>query len=252
MSPTLAALVLLAAMQHDISRVEPAAPDAAIATPMPKQQERQLRKYDMPELAGAKQALGPQLIDGRLPKPLVDYLAIEGSIEQRISIFEGGLVIVKMTGASTIQKKVILPADALKSYTGSIRVDALHKVDPGSLAAAEPKRRAVLRVYGSDGTYVERTFHPNRVLVKELNDQVGPMRDLLRAISEDRGVTTSVAGYVPKPGDELVADDHKVYRVVRVVDGAGVVELKCLDAPTTIYVMKKDLHLYFLGTRARE
>ena len=50
-------------------------------------------------------------------------------------------------------------------------------------------------------------------------------------------------------GDELVADDHKVYRVMRIAPGLGIVELKCLDAPNTIYVAKKDLHLYFLGRR---
>jgi hypothetical protein len=59
-----------------------------------------------------------------------------------------------------------------------------------------------------------------------------------------------VAGYLPKPGDELVADDRKVYRVMRVVPSSDpVVELKCLDAPTTIYVAQKDLHLYFVGAR---
>jgi len=41
-----------------------------------------------------------------------------------------------------------------------------------------------------------------------------------------------------------------IYRVTRVVEGAGVVELRCLDAPTTIYVAKKDLHLYFVGRRS--
>jgi hypothetical protein len=85
-----------------------------------------------------------------------------------------------------------------------------------------------------------------------LGTQITPLRDLLRAMSEDREVTSTVAGYEPKAGDELVADDHKTYRVVRVVDGANVVELKCLDAPTTIYVAKKDLNLYFIGAKPKE
>lgn len=242
-------LLVLAAVQHDISRVEPVAPDAAVATPVPKQEQKRLRKYDMPELAGATQALGPQLIDGRLPKPLVDYIALDGTIEQRISIFEGGLVVVKMTGASSIQKKVILPADALAQYTRALTAETLKTIDQRELPPPELTRRAALRVYAADGTFAERVFHPGRVPPKQLNDQVAPLRDLLRAISEDRGVTTSLAGYEPKEGDELVADDHKVYRVVRVAGGAGVVELRCLDAPTTIYVVKKDLHLYFLGRR---
>ena len=107
-----------------------------------------------------------------------------------------------------------------------------------------------MRIYAADGTHVERVFHPGRVPPKELNDHVAPLRDLLRAISEDRGVTTSLAGYEPKEGDQLVADDHKVYKVLRVSGGAGIVELQCLDAPTRVYIAKKDLHLYFLGRRA--
>jgi hypothetical protein len=242
-------LFVLAAMQHDITHVEPVAPDAAIATPTPLPQQRRMKKYDMPELSGARQALGPQLIDGRLPKPLVDFISLDGTIEQRISIFEGGLVVVKMTGAASIQKKVILPADALKQYAGSVTADAIRAIDQRLLSPPEATRRSVLRVYAADGTFEERKFHPNGVPPKELNDQVSPLRDLLRAISEDRGVTTSIAGYEPRAGDELVADDHKVYRVMRVAPGAGVVELRCLDAPTTVYIAKKDLHLYFIGTR---
>lgn len=245
-------LIVLAATQHDITRVEPVAPDAAIATPMPKAHERRYKKYEIPELAGAKQALGPQLIDGRLPKPLADYIARDGTVEQRVSIFEGGLVVVKMTGAASIWKKVVIPADALAQYLKAINPEALRAVDARSLVPAGASQRSVLRVYAADGTHVERTFHSNRVLPKELNDQIAPLRDLLRAISEDRGVTTSIAGYEPKEGDELVADDHRVYRVIRVVDGAGVVELRCLDAPTTVYVTKKDLHLYFMGAKPKD
>ena len=236
-------------MQHDISQVEPVAPDAAISTPLPVSEQRRLKKYDMPELAGAKQALGPQLIDGRLPKPLADYVVSEGTLEQRVSIFEGGLVIVKMTGAASIQKKVIIPADALAQYLRSLNADTLRAIDARSLVAPEKEHRAQLRVYDADGKAVERLFHPNRVLPKQLDDQIAPLRDLLRAISEDRGVTTSIAGYEPKPGDELVADDHKVYRVVRLTKDEQIVELQCLTAPTTIYVAKRDLHLYFMGKR---
>jgi hypothetical protein len=246
-------LFVLAAVQHDITRVEPVAPDAAIATPIPEKEQKRLKKYDMPELAGAMQALGPQLIDGRLPKPLVDYIALDGAIEQRISIFEGGLVVVKMTGAASIQKKVILPPDALTSYTQALTATSLKAIDQRELPPAEATHRAALRVYAADGTFAERIFHPGHVSPKELNDQVAPLRDLLRVISEDRGVTTSLAGYEPKEGDELVADDHKVYQVTRIVSGGtGIVELRCLDAPTKMYVAKKDLHLYFLGKRGEE
>lgn len=238
---------LPALAQHDISQVEPASPGAAAATPIPM--KRGFKKYEIPDLAGAQQAVGSQLIDGRLRKPLVDYVTAEASLEQRISIFEGGLVVVNMTGASVIRKKLLIPEDALRSYVKAVSAKTLEAIPQDSLVPPEPTRRSLLRVYDDNGRFVERSFNPTRVLPNPLNDQIAPLRDLLRAVSEDRSVTSSVANYEPKAGDELVADDQKVYRVTRVVDGAGVVELKCLDAPTTIYVVKKDLHLYFVGRR---
>lgn len=249
-APLALATLLFAATamaQHDITQVEPVGPDAAVATPIP--QKRGYKKYDVPDLAGARQAVGSQLIDGRLRKPLVDFLTSEGQLEQRISIFEAGLVIVNMTGATTIRKKLLIPDDAQRSYLKALSTTTLELIEPYSLPAPEPARRALLRVYDENGRFVERQFHPARVLPKTLTDQITPLRDLLRAISEDREVTSSVAGYEPQPGDELVADDQKTYRVTRVVEGANVVELKCLDAPTTIYVAKKDLYLYFVGRR---
>ena len=246
----LAAVPALA--QHDITSVDPAPPGSAIATPTPTSELRRLKKYDTPELAGATQALGSQLIDGRLRRPLIDFITREGTVEQRISIFERGLVVVQMTGAATIRKRVIIPDDALAAYVSSTTTAALRAIDARELPMPEETRRSLLRVYDADGTFVERVFHPGRVPPKQLNDQIAPLRDLLRAISEDRDVTSTVADYQPKEGDELVADDQKAYRVMRVLGGAGVVELKCLDAPTTIYVATKDLHLYFVGAKPKE
>ena len=249
LSLTIAVLLLAMPLfaQHDITQVEPAPVDGAVSTPIPTR--RSMRKYDIPDLAGAKQAIGPQLIDGRLPRPLVDYLVQEGTIQQRISVFEGGLVVVNMTGASTIRKKLVLPPDAVESYTGALSTKSLAMVDQRELALPDAERRALIRIYGKEGAFVERVFNPARMLPMELEQCVTPLRDLLRAISEDRYVTSSVVGYEPKAGDELVADDQQVYRVIRVV--SNVVELKCLDAPTTIYVQKSDLHLYFLGAKPR-
>ena len=242
-------LALSASAQHDITKVEPAPSDAAVATPGPR---KAMKKYDVPDLAGAQQALGSQLLDGRLRKPLIDYVAKTGEIEQRVSLFEGGLVVINMTGASAIRKKVLIPADAVAAYRRAIDVDGLRAIEPTSLAAPDAMRYAQLRVYGDDGEFVERVFDPGHLMPKALDDRVRPMRDLLRAISEDRDVTSSMAGYEPQPGDELVADDQKIYRVVRVVEGpSGIVELKCLSAPTTIYIAKKDLKEYFVGAKPR-
>lgn len=247
----LTAAAVTAAAQHDITKVDAVAPDAAINTPLPEARKRALKKYDIPDLAGAEQALGSQLVDGRLRKPLIDYITAEGAVEQRLSIFEGGLVVVNMTGAATIRKRVLIPPDALTAYTKATNTESLSKITSRDLPKPEPARRAQLRVYDPDGMYVERLFHSAAILPQDLSDQLAPLRDLLRAISEDRDVTSTVAGYEPQPGDELVADDQKVYRVTRVVGGL-VVELRCLDAPATIYVAKKDLNQYFVGRRARE
>lgn len=243
------AIATVASAQHDISKVDPAPPGGAIAVPLPEEQSRKLKKYDIPDMAGAKQALGSQLIDGRLPKPLVDFISRDGVVEQRISLFEGGLVVVNMSGAATIRKKVIIPPDALKSYLSVLNVAALNRVQTMDLTRPDSSRSARLRVYGEDGIAVERVFNPMGILPKSLADKVLPMQDLLRAISEDRTVTTSVAGYEPKPGDELVADDQRVFRVVRVTEPGGVVELKCLDDPTSMYIARKDLSQYFVGRR---
>jgi hypothetical protein len=90
-------------------------------------------------------------------------------------------------------------------------------------------------------------FDPAAVLPKTMNDQVLPLQDLLRAMYEDRGITNTVAGYIPAVGDQLVADDRKVYRVNRVIENR-IVELKCINQPTIIYVAIKDLYNYFIGT----
>ncbi len=233
---------------HDISMVDPAPLGGAIAVPLSEAQRKQLRKYDVPELAGSRQALGSQLVDGALPRPLIDYVARDSNVEQRLSIFQGGLVVVSLRGTGgPIRKRLIIPDDALQSYRKRISPSALDAVRPGDLARPRENRNALLRVYSADGKYVERSYDPMAALPKALSDQIVPLRDLLRTISEDRTVTNSVANYMPKPGDHLVGDDRKVYLVKRVIDDR-IVELRCMTQPTTIYVAVKDLYNYFIGT----
>ncbi len=233
---------------HDITMVDPAPLGGSIAVPIPEAHRRKLNRYEIPELAGSRQALGPQLIDGALPRPLVDYIAQDANVEQRLSIFEGGLVVINIRGSGgPIRKRVIIPDDALKNYLKTISPTALTMVDLTRLPTPKEDRQALLRVYSGPHQYVERAFDPTAALPKSMNDQVVPLRDLLRAISEDRTVTNTVAGYIPKPGDQLVGDDRKVYRVTRILD-AQIVELRCMSQPTTIYVAVKDLYNYFIGT----
>lgn len=235
---------------HDITKVDVAPESGAIAVPLPEARRRQMERYDIPELVGSRQALGSQLIDGNLPKPLVDYISKEGIVEQRLSIFEGGLVVIDVTGAgATIRKKLIIPGDALANYMKAINATSLAQIREGELASPRQGRESRLRVYHKDGKYTERKFDPVAVLPKTMNDKVLPLQDLLRAMYEDRGITNTVAGYVPAIGDQLVADDRKIYRVSRIIENR-IVELKCLNAPTTIYVQIKDLYNYFIGRPA--
>lgn len=230
---------------HDITQVDAAPLGGAIATPLPEAQRRQLKRYEIPELAGSRQALGSQLIEETLPQPLVDYVAQDTKVQQRISIFEGGLVVVDIRGAGgPIRKRVIIPPDALTNYMRAVA--PITKVQQHSLVSPKDNRRAMLRVYSGAHQYTERLFDPSATLPRLFNDQITPLRDLLRAILEDRNVTNTIAGYMPKAGDQLVGDDRKVYRVMRVVN--NIVELRCTSQPTTMYVEVKDLYNYFIGT----
>lgn len=240
---------------HGIEGVDVVTADGAMATPLPVKEQKRLKKYDLPELVGSRQAIGSQLIDGRLPKPLVDYFEHMGELHERISIFEGGLVVVNLTSPSvaTIQKKLIIPKDALQKYLQASSASAIEAVTQERLRQPVLGRRATIRVYGADAKYVERVFDPVAVLPKALSDTVIPLQDLMRAMVEDRGVTNSVSNYIPKAGDELVGDDRNIYRVVRVVGDEGdqnIVELKCLTNPTTVYVKQSELANYFIGKPA--
>ena len=235
---------------HDITQVDQAPLGGAIAVPLPESESRRLKKYDIPELVGAKQALGPQLIDGRLPRPLVDYAIRSGKLSQRLSIFEGGLVVVNMSGAGgPIRKKLIIPADALKSYLKAAASPDLHAIRNSDLTMPPPGRNGVVRVYEyPSAKKYEFNFDPFAALPKPLNDVAMPLGDLLRAMSEDRTVTSTIANYEPQVGDELIGDDRKTYRVERLMKD-GTVQLHCVGQPTIIYVEKKDLYNYFIGAR---
>lgn len=236
-----------AAPSHGIEDVDPAPLGGSIAVPLPQQRQRMLKKYDMPELAGARQAIGSQLIDGQLPRPLADYVVHEDFVEQRLSLFQGGLTVISMNGpGGTIRKKVIIPEDALATYLKPLRSPAIRQLSP---TAPRDGRRASLRIYDDGGQPFEVNFDPMGTIPKTLRDAVVPLEDLLRAMSEDRNVTSSVAGYEPKVGDQLVGDDRRTYRVERIIPDGDIVVLHCTSQPTLLYVAKKDLYNYFVGSR---
>ncbi|HSP14607.1 MAG TPA: hypothetical protein VLV78_07640 [Thermoanaerobaculia bacterium] len=233
---------------HDITKVDPAPLGGAIAVPLPEDQLRQMRKYGLDELAGSRQAIGSQLIDGHLPRPLLDYYVHSGNIDQRLSIFERGLVVIRMTGAGgIIQKRVIIPDGAVRKYLESAAPEKIEQIRTTELRDPTQNRIAFLRVYRDGATFVERVFDPSLAPPKILHDAVLPIEDLLRAISEDREVTSTLAGYEPHVGDELVGDDRKTWRVERIISSSGIVELHCTSQPMVMYVAKKDLYNYFVG-----
>src|SRR5438132_10584603 len=84
---------------HDITQVDTAPLGGAIAVPLPERERKKLAKYDIPELVGSRQAIGPQRIEGRLPRPLIDFNINTSAVYERLSIFEGGLVVVEVHGA---------------------------------------------------------------------------------------------------------------------------------------------------------
>jgi hypothetical protein len=164
---------------HDISMVETAPLGGAIAVPLPERDRKRLQRYEIPELVGSHQALGSQLIDGQLPRPLLDYSASQGELHQRLSIFEGGLVVVDIrnAGVGGIHKKVLIPDDSLRNYMKAITVASLNGVHAAELSAPRDGRRGFLRVYDPSGHFVERAFDPMGTLPKTLADQVVPLED---------------------------------------------------------------------------
>jgi len=112
---------------HDISGVDVVSADGAMATPLPVKQQRRLKKYDLPELTGSRQAVGSQLVNGHLPRPLIDYMESAGDLRQRISFFEGGLVVIDLDApwVASIHKRLIIPDDVLKKYVSAASPKAL-------------------------------------------------------------------------------------------------------------------------------
>lgn len=232
---------------HDINQVDPAPLGGVIAVPLPESEKKRLKHYDIPELVGAQQALGSQLVDGELPRPLVDYVVTNAGIVQRLSIFELGLAVVHMQGTGgTMLKKLILPKDALAAYLKSAAPGVLANV-ARDVTPPSGGRKSLLRIYRDDRAYAEIAFDPAGAIPKPLGDEIRPFEDLLRAMSEDRMVTNSVSGYEPKVGDQLVSDDRKTWRVERIIEDSGIVQLHCIGEPMVMFVAKKDLYNYFIG-----
>lgn len=234
---------------HGIEDVTPAKPGIGIAIPLddPRIDSKNL---EIPELAGTRQALGSQLVDGRLPKPLIDYSARVDLILQRITIFETGLVSLHFDSpGGRIQKRLILPPDALEVYRRELSAEKLERIRQDHLLDDSDTSRATIRIQGTEGDPVERSFNATSLLPQDLEQYRTVLQDLFRALAGDRDVTNTVTGYIPKVGDRLVTDDQKTYRVTRVVQNGKYVELVSLSDPTRMFIASEDLHNHFIGSR---
>lgn len=233
---------------RDISSVDVAPPGTAIAV-MPDDPRVDPSKLEIPELAGAMQALGSQLIDGRLPRPLIDYWTRSEAVTERLTLFEGGLLAVRLSvPGGEIRKKVILPPDAVQAYRAELSPPSLRRMPTFDLSR-DSVWTGLIRVYDPAGTPVERRFDSTVVLPRELEQFRVVMQDLLRAVCQDREVTNTVAGYTPKVGDRLVSDDQRVFEVTSFIGGGQFVELRCISDPTRMYVAVKELHTRFVGSQ---
>ena len=146
---------------HDLSQVDSVPPGATISIPLPPKEQKRLKRYDMPELVGARQALGSQLVDGELPQPLIDFYSRGAALEQRVSIFRSGLAVVSMSGAGgSMLKKLILPADAVAAYRKAASPALLAKIRKGDVTPPSQAQRAFLRLYRDDGSFVELAYDP--------------------------------------------------------------------------------------------
>lgn len=244
------AAAVFAAPQEGTPELRDTSPGDAISIPLPTSRMLDLQKYEIPELAGAEVARGSYLVDGKLPRPVADYVASMAGIRQRLSIFENGVVSISMKGTGgTIRKRLIIPPDALAAYKEALDAESLMEA-PDHVETMNPtKDYASLRIYRPDGSVVERKFNPTVVQNIAVGKPTMILNDLLRALSEDREATSSLTGYKPRVGDQLIADDEQIYRIVRIVGEGKYVELMSTREPLTLYVAVKDLHNYFIGRR---
>src|SRR5688500_848794 len=147
------AAAVFAAPQEGTPDLRDTSPGDAISIPIPTSRMLDLQRYEIPELAGAEVARGSYLVNGKLPRPVADYIASMAGIRQRLSIFENGVVSISMKGTGgTIRKRLIIPPDALAAYKQALDAESLMEA-PDHVETMNPtKDHASLRIYRDDGS----------------------------------------------------------------------------------------------------
>lgn len=232
---------------HDISQVEVPPLGGTIAPPLT---EDERRNTDIPELAGTSLAIGSQLVEGRLPQPIVDYLVKTRFASQRISMFDTGLVVVRVVGETgTVFKRVKIPLDALETFRNELSPMKLAEIPIDRVKLKPTGDLALIRSYDSMGSHVDRRFDPTTVLPLALEQSRRLLQDLMNAIVQDREVTSTLTNYEPRIGDRLVGEDHKTYIVTALYPQRQTIELTRADQPLKMYIASKDLNKFMVGAR---
>lgn len=225
----------------------------AISIPTPDEHKLDKRNYNTAELNGAAPALGSQLIDGRLPRPLLDYGSKSAGSLQRISFFEGGLVVVHVeAGGARLRKRVRFPPGAFDAYLNLLTPSAIEQLAKSDLSLAISNDSGYLRRYRDDGEPATVRFANSRILPEEIQRLRTVLDDLVRILSEDREVTNPMIAYRPRLGDKLIGEDQKLYTVTAIKNEGTLVELRSTKDPITIYVATKDLFTTFHAVLGRE
>jgi len=225
----------------------------AISIPTPDEERLDTRNYNSAELNGAAPALGSQLIDGRLPKPILDYCSQTSSSLQRISIFEGGLVVLHINaGGARLRKRVHIPPGAIDIYLSLLPIDQIERLAKFDMSLAISRDTGYIRRYRDDGTPAVVKFANSRILPEDIQRLRTVLDDLVRILSEDREVTNPMIAYRPRLGDKLIGEDQKLYEVTSIKNEGTLLELRSTKDPITIFIATKDVYTSFHAVLGRD
>jgi hypothetical protein len=235
------------AAQVDEEYISPPELGASISIPKPDEREIDASRYPSPELTDTRPAIGSQLVDGRLPRALLDYSIVTQKSLQRLTFFERGLVVLHMkAGDANLRKRMILPEHALEEYLRMLSPeDAARIAREEIMMTALSDDRGVIRIYREDGSWAEVEFSNSRVLPAIVQQFRSVLDDLIRILAEDRGATNPLANYVPRLGDKLISEDMKLFEITAFAGKGEIIEFTGLQQPIRLYVAKDDIPSYF-------
>jgi hypothetical protein len=225
----------------------------SISIPRPNEGDVDNSRYTSPELPDTTPAVGSQLVDGRLPRPRLDYAIVTPKALQRVSIFEKGLVVLHFrAGNATLRKRMILPQGALDEYLQMITPDEAARIARNEiLINGLSADRGIIRLYRDDGSHEMIEFSNSRILPSTVQQLRSSLDDLIRVLAEDRGATNPMSGYTPRLGDKLISEDMKLFEITHIAQQDEIVEFTGLQEPVRLYVPMDDIPSYFNAVLGR-